>query len=172
MCGNLFRRLPTSSITSMSSGVGPHAQWRRNESDRDRRERRQRSECRLRLRLVRELALLLTVVYLMSPMWSSAFLCLRCPCKIWSSVCPCWKLLWWRRPLSVLTKFRLESSLSELDRKVLGALAVFSGELSMKLAGLQELHLQLLADCQVGLRSELPSCVLNLSVCLKPSRIQ
>ena len=52
----------------------------------------------------------------------------------------------------------LESSLSELDNKVLGALAVSSGELSTKPAGFQELHQQLLADSQVGLRSELPSC--------------
>ena len=54
-----------------------------------------------------QLALLLTVVGRVSPMWSSAFLCLRCPCKIWSSLSPFWKLLRWRRPLSVLTKFRL-----------------------------------------------------------------
>ena len=58
----------------------------------------------------------------------------------------------------------LESSLSELDNKVLGALAVSSGELSTKLAGFQELHQQLLADS--------PNCkvaVLNLNVWQKVS---
>ena len=56
----------------------------------------------------------------------------------------------------------LESSLSELDNKVLGALAVSSGELFTKLAGFQEMHQQLLADSQVGLRSELQSCRVEL----------
>ena len=42
---------------------------------------------------VMQLALLLTVAGLVSPMWSSACLCLRCPCKSWSSLCLRWKLL-------------------------------------------------------------------------------
>ena len=56
----------------------------------------------------------------------------------------------------------LESSLSELDSKVLGALAVSSGKLSTKLAGFQELHQQLPADSQVGIRSPSQSCRVEL----------
>ena len=56
----------------------------------------------------------------------------------------------------------LECSLSELGNKVLGALAQSSGSLCTKLAGLQELHQQLLADFLVGFRSELQRCRVEL----------
>ena len=66
----------------------------------------------------------------------------------------------------------LENSLSELDNKVLGALAVSSGELSTKLAGFQELHQQLLADSQVVFVPNCKVAVLNLNVWLKVSWFQ
>ena len=97
---------------------------------------------------VMQLALLLTVAGLVSPMWSSACLCLRCPCKsaslslVESSVV--------EKAACCSDKVSsLESSLSELDNKVLGALAVSSGRNWLVFA----------PNCKVA--------VLNLNVWLK-----
>ena len=148
----------------MSSDAGAHAQWRRHESARDRRERRHRAECRLRLRLVRDAACVAAhrggprepdVVKRISVLEVSLQELVASLSSLETSVvqkaaCCCDKVSC------------LESSLSELDNKVLGALAVSSEELSTKLAGFQELHQQLLADSQVVFRSELQSCRVEL----------
>ena len=149
---------------SMSSDLGARAQWRRHESAKDRRERRHRAECCLRLRLVRDAACVAAhrggprepdVVKRMSVLEVSlqelaTSLSLLETSVVEKAVCCSDKVS------------SLESSLSELDNKVLGALAVSSGELSTKLAGFQELHQQLFADSQVGLRSDLQSCRVEL----------
>ena len=151
---------------SMSSDLGARAQWRRHESAKDRRERRHRAECRLRLRLVRDAACVAAhrggprepdVVKRMSVLEVSLQELVQSLSSLETSVVVVEKAACCSDKVS-----SLESSLSELDTKVLGALAVSSGELSTKLAGFQELHQQLLADSQVGLRSELQSCRVEL----------
>ena len=95
-------RRPVSQVTLLFdpqhvvSGVGAHAQWRRHESGKGFIVLSAVFVCAW---FVMQLALRLTVAGLVSPMWSSACLCLRCPCKSWPRPCLCWKLLWWRRPL-------------------------------------------------------------------------
>ena len=141
----------------MSSDLGARAQWRRHESAKDRREGRHRAECRLRLRLVRDAACVAAhrVVKRMSVLEVSLQELVESLSSLETSVV--------EKAACCSDKVSsLESSLSELDNKVLGALAVSFGELSTKLAGFQELHQQLLADSQVGLRSELQSCRVDL----------